>query len=261
MTQRLAGKTAVVTGGSNGIGLKIVEIFVRHGAAVVFTGRDAERGRRAAETTGATFVRLDASDPDHADRLVAAARAAIGGIDILVNNAGSGGDRAGVETTTPDEFAATMAVHLRAPWFTIARAAPVMRGRGGGSIINICSVAGHRVGASSTAYAVAKAALLHLTHCAAAELGGDGIRVNSVSPGFIATSIHAPCSGVEPARVDKMVAAIARHFVGRQAIGRTGTPAEVADAVLFLASEESKFVTGADLVVDGGLMWGQSTRF
>jgi NAD(P)-dependent dehydrogenase (short-subunit alcohol dehydrogenase family) len=99
--------------------------------------------------------------------------------------------------------------------------------------------------------------LLQLTRCAAVELGRHKIRVNSVSPGFIATAIHTSCLDVDPARAEMIAGAMARMFVSRQALSRTGGPEEVAEAALFLASEESRFITGTDIVVDGGMMWGQ----
>jgi len=263
MSLRLADKLAVVTGGTNGIGLSIVETFSREGATVVFTGRNLERGEAAEAATGGKFIALDVTDPEHAEKLVAAALGVGKRIDILVNNAGGAAHRGGVETIAADHLDEAMAVHLRAPWLAIARVAPVMRAAGGGSIINICSVAAQRVGAHSTPYAVTKAALLHLTRCAAAELGGDGIRVNSVSPGFIKTSIHASWLklNTEPAHAEGILDFIAQSFVRRQVIPQSGQPNDVSEAVLYLASDESKFVTGTDLVIDGGLMWGQVKKF
>ncbi|HTK14060.1 MAG TPA: SDR family oxidoreductase [Xanthobacteraceae bacterium] len=257
MTERLAGKVAIVTGGTSGIGHTIVEAFRRHGATVVFTGRNAERGAKVAQATGGIFVAADAADPDHAERVVVRALEIAPHIDILVNNAGGPGHRGGVEKTSAMHLNESIAVHLSAPMLMTARAAPCMRTAGSGSVINICSVAGKRVGAPYLAYSVAKAALLQLTRCAAVELGRHKIRVNSVSPGFIATAIHTSCLDVDPARAEMIAGAMARMFVSRQALSRTGGPEEVAEAALFLASEESRFITGTDIVVDGGMMWGQ----
>jgi len=258
MTERLGGKAAIVTGGTSGIGLSIVETFRRHGATVIFTGRDVDRGRSVAEATGGVFVAADAADRDQAAKVVGRALELVGRVDVLVNNAGGPGHRGGVEKTPPEAIDESIGIHLTAPWLLMAEVAPVMRSQGGGSIVNLTSVAGQRVGVSFIAYSVAKAALLHLTRCAAAEFGHTGIRVNSISPGFIATQIHGSCFDTEEARAAEIMAMIQRKFVARQALSVAGEPKDVAEAALYLASDESRFVTGADLVVDAGAMWGQS---
>ncbi len=256
-SRRLFGKTAIVTGGSSGIGLKIVETFLKQGASVVFTGRDDERGKVAADATGGIFVRADASDPDQTGPVVKRALEFNQRIDILVNNAGGPGRRGGIEKTSMGQLNESIEIHLNAPWRMIALVAPHMRQARAGSIINIASVAGQRVGAPYLAYSVAKAALLHLTRCVSSDLGRYGVRVNSVSPGFISTAIHTPDLDPDSERAKMLMEKMSRLFVSRQAISRIGQPEEVADAVLFLASDEAKFVTGTDLVVDGGMMWGQ----
>ena len=259
---RLGGKTAVVTGGTSGIGLKIVQLFRAHGANVVFTGRDIERGRSVAESTKATFVQADAAQPGHGVKIVDAALRAFGGIDVLVNNAGAQGKAQGIENFAPDLLTEAVTVHLGAPWELMGLVAPEMRKRGGGSIINISSIAGHRVGARSVPYAVSKAGLLHLTRYAAVELGKDHIRVNSVSPGFIATAKNVANIDMESDPL-KTTAGLQQmlKFTARQALPRPGRTADIAEAVLFLSSDESSFVTGTDLVIDGGMVWGQSDFF
>jgi NAD(P)-dependent dehydrogenase (short-subunit alcohol dehydrogenase family) len=253
----LAGKTAIVTGGTSGIGRAIVESFCRNGANVLFTGRSRDRGMAVAATTGAVFFAADAASGEDARRIVERTCVIDNRVDILVNNAGDAGIRDGVEKITADKFDKVMAVHLRGPWLMMAAAIPVMRHGGGGCIINMSSVAAHRIGAYSMSYSVAKAGLLHLTRCAAAELGKDRIRVNSISPGFIATPIHARAMGLDEGRAQPIVAEIERVFVGKQALSRTGLAQDVAAAALFLAGDQSGFMTGTDLVVDGGLMWGK----
>lgn len=251
------GKTAIVTGGTSGIGRKIVELFRRHGADVLFTGRDATRAEEVSVSTGATFFAANAARPDHARLVLDKALSLYDRVDILVNNAGGLGAVGGVEDISTEVLDDAISIHLRAPWMLIAQVAPVMRARGGGSIVNICSVAGQRIGAASLAYSVAKAAMIHLSRSAAAELGKDNIRVNSVSPGFIATPIHTSHLDLEEARKARVAAGLARLYISRQALRQTGQPGDVADVVLFLASERSKFMTGADVVVDGGMIWGQ----
>ncbi|MBN7778010.1 SDR family oxidoreductase [Nitratireductor aquimarinus] len=254
----LDGKFAVVTGGTRGIGAIVVERMLEAGASVLFTGTDADRGRQAQERMGGTFLRADAAAPDHADHIAKAVRERFERLDILVNNAGSLGSPQGVEDTTPEALDQTLAIHLRAPWLTMSALAPLMR-PAGGSIVNMASIAGHRVGASSVAYSVSKAALQHLTRCAAAEFGKDGIRVNSISPGFVSTDIHAAAIPGSEARGARFVQGLGKVFVSRQALPHLGQPGDIAEIVLFLASDASAFVTGSDIVADGGVIWGRDS--
>jgi len=214
------------------------------------------------KATGATFVFADAVQSDHAPRIAEAARGFAERIDILVNNAGgqkifeaANGrpNMQGIENFQPEWLDQAVAMHLRSPWELMSLLLPAMKR--GSSVINMSSIAGHRVGATSVAYAVAKAAMLHLTRCAASELGQHGIRVNSVSPGLIATPGSAMALGAQsPAAGLSLIT----KFTSRQAIQRPGRTGDVADMVLFLASEEAAFVTGSDFVVDGGILWGRS---
>lgn len=254
MAKRLQDKSAVVTGGTSGIGKSIVELFCRHGAAVAFTGRDRERGAAVAAATGATFIRADAAEPDHAEQVVAAAVKLSGRIDVLVNNAGRP-RHSTVEGITAAMFDEAIHVNLRAPLLLMSRVVPLMRDNGG-SIINMCSVAASRVG-TALAYSVSKAGLLHLTRCAAAEVGKHGIRVNAISPGFIDTPSHAASFEADPERTQWHVERMATMFMSKQALSRTGVPMDVATTALFLATDESAFITGAEIVVDGGLIWGK----
>jgi NAD(P)-dependent dehydrogenase (short-subunit alcohol dehydrogenase family) len=255
MNQDFSGKVVVVTGGTNGIGRRIVERFAELGASVLFTGTNLERGAAVAGSTGATFIAHDAARADKADAI---AGRLDGRLDILVNNAGGLGFVQNVEATSVEAFDHTLFVHLRAPWLLMARLAPLMRAAGGGSVVNMASVAGHRVGASSAAYSVAKAGVIHLTRLAAAEFGRDNIRVNSISPGFVATSIHATGLRGDAERGERFVDGLGRLFLSRQALPHQGRPVDIAETVLFLASDASAFLTGADIVVDGGLMWGRA---
>jgi NAD(P)-dependent dehydrogenase (short-subunit alcohol dehydrogenase family) len=151
-----------------------------------------------------------------------------------------------------------MAVHVRGPLAHIKHAAPAMRKAGRGSIVNIGSIAGHRAGySSSMIYAVAKAAVIHLTRCAAMELGEDGVRVNSVSPGVIATGIFGKAMGMDDEAAERTVERAKALMPSMQAIPRAGVTDDIAAAALFLASDEAGFVNGEDIVVDGGLIWGR----
>ena len=258
MSELLAGKGAIVTGGTSGIGQAIVEVFRRNGANVLFTGRDIGRGEQVAAATGAIFFASDAAQPEYPALVVDKAIASIGRIDVLVNNAGGFGTPCGAEDISRQILGEAIAIHLEAPWMLMARAAPLMRANGGGSIVNMSSVAAQRIGGASLAYSVAKAALVHLTRGAAAEFGKDNIRVNSVSPGFITTPIHTSHLDVGKIREDRIAAGLARFYMSRQALRQNGSAADVANAVMFLASEQSSFITGADIVLDGGMIWGHA---
>jgi NAD(P)-dependent dehydrogenase (short-subunit alcohol dehydrogenase family) len=258
MSRRLEGKVAVVTGGTSGIGKRIVARFVEEGAIVVFSGRRSTEGDMVASSTGAIFVKADVAVEADAERTIKTAVDAHGKINVLVNNAGGPGPIGRLETLPLAAFDQVMAVHVRGPLAHIKHAAPKLRAQGSGSIVNIGSVAGHRAGySSSVIYGIAKAAVIHLTRCAAMELGEDGVRVNSISPGGIATGIFAKSVGIAAAEADGTAEQVKDRLSKLQAIPRAGLPDDIASAVVFLASDEASFVNGEDLVIDGGLIWGR----
>lgn len=254
----LAGKVALVTGGTSGIGRMICDRLAQEGAIVCFTGRRAEQGRAIAEAAGQRFFACDNTREDDIVGAVSRVRDDVGPIAILVNNAGNSGPGDALENISAEAFDETMDTHLRGSFLMLRSVIPQMRENGGGSIVNIGSVAGSRVGGHSPVYAMAKAGLAHLTRWAAMELGPDDIRVNSVSPGFIPTDIHGLVSGrkskSDPAMVGEMMAGV---FQSLQPLGITGSTADVAEAVVYLAGSRARFVTGIDLVVDGGLSLGR----
>jgi len=255
---RLKGKVAVVTGGTSGIGRRIVERFVEEGATVFFSGRRASLGVEVAKATGATFIEADVAREEDAARTIATAAAGNGRVDVLVNNAGgvAGGGR--LENTSLDSFDSTIAVHVRGALAHIKYVSAMMRAQRQGSIINIGSVAGHRAGyASSISYGVAKAAVIQLSRCAALELGEDGVRVNSISPGGIATGIFGKAMGMDPVAAEATDDKVRIALAQAQAIPRAGLPSDIANAAVYLASDESSFVNGADILVDGGLIGGR----
>jgi NAD(P)-dependent dehydrogenase (short-subunit alcohol dehydrogenase family) len=258
MSRRLEGKVAVVTGGTSGIGKRIAERFVAEGAVVVFSGRRTAEGAEVASSTGATFVEADVAIEADAERTIKTATEAHGRLDVLVNNAGGPAPVGRLETLPLAGFDQAIAVHVRGALAHIKHAAPNLRTQGSGSIINIGSVAGHRAGySSSVIYGIAKAAVIHLTRCAAMELGEDGVRVNSISPGGIATGIFAKAMGMAAAEADATAERIKAALAKLQAIPRAGLPEDIASAAVFLASDEASFVNGEDLVIDGGLIWGR----
>lgn len=258
LTNELAGKVALVTGGTSGIGRTICDRLAAEGAMVCFTGRRADKGRAVAEASGQRFYACDNTEEDQIVGVLAAIGEEVGPVAILVNNAGNSGPGEPLEKISAKAFDETMDTHLRGSFLMIRSVIPQMRERGGGSVVNISSVAGLRAGGHSPVYAMAKAGLAHLTRWAAMELGPDNIRVNTVSPGFIPTDIHGLVgdrkNGSDPARIGQAMAGV---FRGLQPLDLGGSTDDVAEAVAYLASERAKFVTGADLVVDGGLSLGR----
>jgi NAD(P)-dependent dehydrogenase (short-subunit alcohol dehydrogenase family) len=255
---RLAGKIAVVTGGTSGIGRRVVERFRAEGAEVVFTGRRSALGSEVAAACGATFVEADAGSEADAQRTIAQTLERHGRVDILMNNAGAPATPGRLEELSLESFDQAIRVHVRGALAHIKHVASAMRAQRSGSIINVGSVAGHRAGYSgSVIYAIAKAAVIHMTRCAAMELGEDGVRVNSISPGGIATGIFAKSLGMDMAQAEATVEKVKGALAGLQAIPRAGMTDDIAAAAVFLASDESSFINGEDIVVDGGQIWGR----
>jgi 3alpha(or 20beta)-hydroxysteroid dehydrogenase len=246
---RLAGKVALVTGGAQGIGEGIVRKCVQHGARVFIGDIQAERGGQLASELGeaAAFQHLDVCDLAAWERAVTACVERFGRLDILVNNAG-GGFAGGIEAETLEQHQRGIMLNVTGVWSGIRTAAPVMAAAGGGSIINISSIDGLAgVGGLST-YVASKHAVTGLTRSLAIEFGPRGVRINSVHPGITETPLVKASAGPMMDRLNKAIA--------RQPIPRMGRPEDIANAVLFFASDESAYCTGAGLVVDGGHLAG-----
>ncbi|AEG50883.1 3-oxoacyl-(acyl-carrier-protein) reductase [Sphingobium chlorophenolicum L-1] len=256
MADRLDGKVAVITGASSGMGLATAELFVAEGARVLIADRDVERGETAARQIGnaAHFIKCDVTMEADIAAAVAMAVDRFGGLDIMFNNAGAQGTMARIEDMNTDDWDFTLSLLTRAPMLGIKHAAPEIRKRGGGTILVTSSSAGVRGGMGVAAYAVAKAAAIQLVRMAAGELGGDRIRVNSICPGYIATPIFGRAMGVSEEVADKMAVELAERFAALQPLPRGGKPRDIAEAALFLASDSGSFITGIDLVVDGGML-------
>lgn len=258
---RFAGKRAVVTGGASGIGQATALRLVREGAEVLIGDIDEAGGREIAATSNGriTFQRCNVCEAGDIEALIHTAETA-GGIDVLFNNAGAGGARARIDEITPDEWDFTQDLLLRSVALGIRYAAPLMarnnEGRGGGAIVNTASIAALGTGAAPTAYSVAKAGVLHLTHMAAADLARHNIRVNAVCPGFITTNIFTAAMEIDGQARDQANAAITGIAASAQPIQRPGSPDDIAAAVAYLASEDAAFVTGTHIVVDGGMTLG-----
>ena len=244
---RLAGKIALVTGAARGIGEGIARGFARHGATVMVCDVNAELGEAVARDIGGTFVRLDATDPVSWQAAIALAQNRFGGLDILVNNAGTG-TGGGIERETLAEHRRVLDLNLTGVWLGIRTALPALDARGGGSIINISSIDGLVGVEGLSTYVGSKFAVTGMTRSLALELGGRGIRVNSIHPGIIQTPLVEAGPPASQQRLDKAIA--------RQPIKRRGTPEDIAHAAVFMASDESAYCTGSQLVVDGGHIAG-----
>ena len=251
---RLDGKVAVITGAASGIGRGTAIRFAGEGAAVVLADLNVEGGEAAVrdckENGGrAVFQKTDVSAEAEVKAAVARAVKEFGRLDIMFNNAGLGGAVGPIDETTVENWDKSLAVLLRSVFLGMKFAIPEMRKAGGGSIISTASVAGLRGGAGPHAYSAAKAAVINLTRSVALEVGKDRIRVNCICPGGINTPlINTRMPGGE---------AVAEQFLAMiQAIPRAGHPQDVAAMALFLASDDSEWVTGAAMVVDGGLTAG-----
>jgi NAD(P)-dependent dehydrogenase (short-subunit alcohol dehydrogenase family) len=257
---RLPNKVALVTGGGSGIGEATVRLFVAEGASVVIADIQDERGRRVAEELGAraAYVHADVSREPDVRAAVADTVRRFGRLDCIFNNAGYGGVGGRIEETSIAGFDETMGVLVRGVLLGMKHAAPVMKRQGGGSIISTASVAGLRTGFGPHVYSAAKAAVIHLTRTVATELGEHGIRVNCICPGAIATPIFGKGLGMSVEQADEIVPLLKGVLQNIQPIKRSGLPEDIAQAALWLASDESSFVNGHALVVDGGLVGGRS---
>jgi NAD(P)-dependent dehydrogenase (short-subunit alcohol dehydrogenase family) len=260
MARRLAGKVAIITGGTSGIGRRTVEVFVQEGASVLVAARREKEGNRLADSLGekVKFLKTDVSREDDVKAMIATAVNTFGRLDCLFNNAGCPAPVGSIETIDFDRYQAAMSVLFGGVMLGMKHAAPIMRRQGSGSIINNGSVAGVLAGYSSSfIYSAAKAAVIHLTKCVAMELGESNVRVNCISPGGIATGIFGKAMGLPTEEAEKTAEAVKGTLATLQPIQRAGLPDDIAQAAVFLASDESSFVNGHNLVVDGGLVGGR----
>ena len=244
------GKVAFVTGATSGIGQACAIAFAKEGAKVVCVGRKAEAlqdvERKIRELGGeALTISSDLSHENEAQRVVGDAIRAFGGIDVLVNAAGHLNNGT-IENTSLEAWDEMMNVNVRAPFQLMQKALPSLIERRG-NVVNVSSVTGLRAFPGVLAYCVSKAALDQLTRCSALELAAKGVRVNAVNPGVVVTEIHKR-GGMS----DEAYSAFLEHSKTTHPLGRTGRPEEIAALVLYLASDQASWITGATYSIDGG---------
>jgi NAD(P)-dependent dehydrogenase (short-subunit alcohol dehydrogenase family) len=258
--QELAGKVAIVTGAACGIGRATAELFVAEGAKVVIGDINDEAGEAAAQELGdsAIYQRADVARAEDIDALVAAAVDRFGGLDVMFNNAGVSCQPSinFLDDELPD-FARVMQVNVLGVILGTQRAARHMAKNGGGSIINNASIAGLIPGLAMLAYRTSKVAAIHASKSMAIDLAQYGIRVNCLAPGHIPTDLNAFAPpGASPETAARVQVAMKSVWDANKPLKRQGTPADVAQAVLFLAGDRAAQITGTVLAVDGGISTG-----
>jgi 3alpha(or 20beta)-hydroxysteroid dehydrogenase len=248
---RLANKTAIVTGGARGMGASTARLFVAEGARVVLTDVQDAEGEALARELGkaALFVHHDVASEADWDKVVAATISHFGGVDVLVNNAGILMMR-GIMETSKQDFERVLGINLVGCFLGIKSVAPKIIERGGGSIINVSSVDGMKGSNAVSAYSASKWGMRGLTKVAAMELGPRGVRVNSIHPGGIQTPMTTRVGQTPEA------AEATRKFYKGMPLGRVGQPEEVARLSAFLASDDASYMCGAEITVDGGMSIG-----
>ena len=255
MAGKLTGKVAVVTGGVSGIGLATVELFVAEGARVAVGDIQDKAGATLQNRfpDDVLFVHTDVTAEDSIASLVQSAVDRFGKLDVIFNNAGAGGDFAPMVDLTTEGYEKTLALLTRAVFYGHKHAARQFVKQGtGGSIISTASAAGLQGGWSGAAYTIGKHAVVGVVRQATAEFGPLGIRSNAICPGVIMTPIMASAFGVPAERSEEFQEFLAKRFAKLAPIGRVGRPRDIAEVVVFLASDASAFVTGAVLPIDGG---------
>ncbi len=253
---KLDGKVAVITGAASGMGRATAILFAKEGASVVLTDLNSQGGKTAVAECAAAggravFQRTDVTSEADIKAAVDRAVREYGRLDIMYNNAGVAGAVGPIEKVAAGDFDKTIAILLRAAFLGMKYSIPELRKAGGGSIISTASVAGLRGVGYLAAYSAAKAAVVNLTEAVAIEVGHDKIRVNCICPGGVNTPlIHRGAPGAE--------AAAEKNMARMQPIPRAGRPEDIAKMALFLASDDSEWITGTAMVVDGGVNTGNA---
>ncbi len=256
MSGRLTGKVAFITGAASGLGAAAARLFAQQGAQVVIADVLEAQGTALAVEIGdaALFVPCDVTQEDSVEAAISASATHFGRLNVAFLNAGGGGIPTGIANMDTAGWDFAMALMPRAAMLGMKHALPHLRAAGGGSIVATASIAGMRPGISHAAYSVAKAAILQLVEQAAVEFGPDSIRVNAISPGIVPTPGVGGFFGVARDRVDAMLGEVSTIFNDAQPLPQSGTPEDIAQAALFLASDDARWVTGQNFVIDGGMM-------
>jgi NAD(P)-dependent dehydrogenase (short-subunit alcohol dehydrogenase family) len=259
---KLAGKHAVITGAASGIGEATARLFAAEGATVILADVDEQRGKRLADELGdrTALVATDVSSEADVDRAVGASVEHFGGLDVMFNNAGVPGSSGSIEDIEVAAWDHTLGVHLRGVFLGIRAAARIMRPQGHGSIINTASVAAFRANYAGHDYSAAKAAIRHLTVTTANELGEHGVRVNAVCPGATATAIFGRAAGLDAEQAQRTIPFMTAALSNSAPMPRAAQPADIAEAVLWLASDAASYVTGQAIAIDGGMLTGSVRR-
>jgi NAD(P)-dependent dehydrogenase (short-subunit alcohol dehydrogenase family) len=261
---RLDGKVAVITGGASGIGAATAELFIAEGASVVIGDMQNEVGEETAGRLGdrCAFLPCDVTKEAQVAALIDEATNQFGRLDVVFNNAGFGGAMGPIQSISSEDWDITFDVLLKGVFYGMKYAAPVLKAQESGSIISTASIAGLGGGVGAHLYNVAKASVIQLTTTVANELAEQNVRVNCICPGFIATPLYAgkPLGTAGREAAEKTLEKARVASVDAQPMHRMGEPLDIAKAALFLASDDSEWITGHALVVDGGFRAGKPWR-
>ncbi len=261
MSKRLENKVAIVTGSTSGIGLETAKLFLNEGARVVISGRREEIGKKLEKLLGpkCKFIKCDVLIEEEICHLITESQRLLGGVDIVFNNAGAPDFVRNIEDISYEKITQSLNLLLTSVIIGTREAARIMKERGSGSIINTASIAGHWGGCGGSVYSAAKAGVIHFSKVTALELARYSVRINSISPGAIITEIFGVGQKLKGESLEKSDKYLKEtdSFKDFQPIPRAGLPEDIANLALFLASNESSFVTGQDFLVDGGLTSGR----
>lgn len=257
---KLKEKIVIITGGASGIGEATTRLFINEGASVIIADIQDNKGENLAKKLGtrAEYHHVDVSLESDVKTLLARVEEDYGRLDCIFNNAGIAGPTGPIDSVDVEEFNNAIGVLLRGVFLGIKHAALIMKQQKFGNIINTASIAGVRTGYGNHVYSAAKAGVIHLTRSVAMELGEYGIRVNCICPGFIPTPMIGRARGLTIEEADNKVNIIKEAFRNSQPLKRPGDSVDIALAALWLASEDSNFVNGHALVVDGGITGGRT---